>query len=117
MLGMWRELETISLIDSIHIGARIVYSTPIVLTRKSVDKDKEASFFVGDAAGRPTDHAATDRKWAINVGIPFFTPEVQTSSYFPLANLKRPFLQEYFLGLPPVSYKLPGFHVSSLPDR
>lgn len=38
--------------------------------------DKSSSFFVGDAAGRPTDFAGTDRKWALNVGIPFFTPEV-----------------------------------------
>lgn len=41
--------------------------------------DKEASFFVGDAAGRPSDHASTDRKWALNVGIPFWTPEVRSS--------------------------------------
>jgi hypothetical protein len=38
--------------------------------------DKEASFFVGDAAGRAGDFAGTDRKWASNVGIQFFTPEV-----------------------------------------
>lgn len=37
--------------------------------------EEQASFFVGDAAGRVGDHSDTDRKWAINVGIPFFTPE------------------------------------------
>lgn len=38
--------------------------------------DKKAAFFVGDAAGRADDFASTDRKWAINIGIPFHTPEV-----------------------------------------
>lgn len=43
--------------------------------------DKSGSFFVGDAAGRQypggrQDFASTDRKWAINIGVPFFTPEV-----------------------------------------
>jgi bifunctional polynucleotide phosphatase/kinase len=33
------------------------------------------SFFVGDAAGRPGDHSDTDRKWAVNAGLPFFVPE------------------------------------------
>ena len=40
-----------------------------------------SSFYVGDAAGRPArgriakDHNDTDRKWADNLGLPFFTPE------------------------------------------
>ena len=38
--------------------------------------DLAASFFVGDAAGRHGDHASTDRKWALNIGISFWTPEV-----------------------------------------
>ncbi|KAG5455752.1 MAG: hypothetical protein BJ554DRAFT_4722, partial [Olpidium bornovanus] len=45
--------------------------------------DIENSFFVGDAAGRVSgsargskkDFAATDRKWAINIGLAFHTPE------------------------------------------
>ncbi|CAG8789671.1 2778_t:CDS:10, partial [Dentiscutata erythropus] len=45
--------------------------------------DKEISFYVGDAAGRikdwklgaPSDWADTDRKFAENIGINFFTPE------------------------------------------
>ena len=45
----------------------------------SSDLDKESSFFVGDAAGRPDDHACSDRKWALNAGIRFFTPEVGRS--------------------------------------
>ncbi|CDO70582.1 hypothetical protein BN946_scf184636.g15 [Trametes cinnabarina] len=76
--GMWYELERIFAQDGVHI-------------------DLANSFFVGDAAGRPNDHSSTDRKLALNIGIPFYTPE------------------EYFLGLPKAQYILPGFHVSSLP--
>lgn len=78
MPGMWDELERIFAKDGVQI-------------------DNDASFFVGDAAGRTNDFASTDRKWAINIGIPFYTPE------------------EYFLQLPSAPYTLPGFHVSSLP--
>ncbi|KAF8436933.1 polynucleotide kinase 3 phosphatase-domain-containing protein [Boletus edulis BED1] len=78
MPGMWYELERI-------------------FKEHHVDIDKKTTFFVGDAAGRAHDFASTDRKWAMNIGIPFHTPE------------------EYFLALPKAPYKLPGFHVSSLP--
>ena len=43
--------------------------------------DLEASFFVGDAGGRPAtsqvkaDHSCSDRNFAANVGIDFKTPE------------------------------------------
>ncbi|KCV73297.1 hypothetical protein H696_00837 [Fonticula alba] len=37
--------------------------------------DQERSFFVGDAAGRPSDHSAADRLFAANNGLPFFLPE------------------------------------------
>ena len=33
------------------------------------------SFFVGDALGRPQDFADTDRKFAENIGIPWYSPE------------------------------------------
>ncbi|KAH9925332.1 PNK3P-domain-containing protein [Fomitopsis serialis] len=78
MPGMWYELERIFTSDGVVI-------------------DKSSSVFVGDAAGRQGDHASTDRKWALNVELPFYTPE------------------EYFLNLPAAPYTLPGFHVSSLP--
>ena len=42
-----------------------------------VDKDKSSSYYIGDAAGRPNDHASTDRKFALNVGVQFYTPEVR----------------------------------------
>jgi len=45
--------------------------------------EMSSSFYVGDAAGRPAgwkpnapkDHADSDLKFALNLGIPFFTPE------------------------------------------
>ncbi|OJJ02937.1 hypothetical protein ASPVEDRAFT_42469 [Aspergillus versicolor CBS 583.65] len=37
--------------------------------------DTPASIFVGDAAGRPTDHSSVDRGFAANASIPFKTPE------------------------------------------
>lgn len=43
--------------------------------------DKGGSFYCGDAAGRPKiagrnkDFATTDYKFALNVGVSFFTPE------------------------------------------
>jgi len=77
MPGMWFELERIFAQDGITI-------------------DKGTSYFVGDAAGRAGDHASTDRKFALNVGVQFYTPE------------------EYFLKISPAPHTLPGFHVSSL---
>jgi len=78
--GMWYELESI-------------------FKKENTQIDKKLSFFVGDAAGRRGDFAGTDRKWALNLALPFFTPE------------------EYFLGLPSAPYTLEGFHVSKLPSN
>lgn len=54
--------------------------------------DLDQSFYVGDAAGRPADgihpkdFSCSDRKFASNVGIKFYTPE----EYF-LGEAPRPF--------------------------
>ncbi|KAJ7508638.1 polynucleotide kinase 3 phosphatase-domain-containing protein [Mycena galericulata] len=85
MIGMWEELEKSFVVDGVQI-------------------DKASSYFVGDAAGRQypnstkaKDFSSTDRKWALNIGISFLTPE------------------EYFLGKAPhPNFSLKGFHVSSL---
>lgn len=37
--------------------------------------DLSASYYVGDAAGRPRDHSDSDAAFARNVGVRFFTPE------------------------------------------
>jgi bifunctional polynucleotide phosphatase/kinase len=39
------------------------------------DPKRNDTFFCGDAAGRKGDHSDTDRKFAINLGIQFYTPE------------------------------------------
>ncbi|ORX95001.1 polynucleotide kinase 3 phosphatase-domain-containing protein [Clohesyomyces aquaticus] len=49
--------------------------------------DLEASYMVGDAAGRPTDHTDDDRHFSMNVGIRLYTPE------------------EYFLGAEPQAWE------------
>ncbi|KAI0086680.1 PNK3P-domain-containing protein [Irpex rosettiformis] len=77
MPGMWYEIQRL-------------------FEEQGVSIDLDRSFFVGDAAGRKGDHSSSDRKWALNVGIPFSTPE------------------EYFLGLKSAEYTLPGFDVTSL---
>ncbi|KAJ5468617.1 hypothetical protein N7475_006369 [Penicillium sp. IBT 31633x] len=55
-LGMWREF-----LDDYDLDVAGV--------------DLPASFFVGDAAGRPGDHSAVDRGLATNIGMPFKAPE------------------------------------------
>ncbi|GAA5975452.1 hypothetical protein JCM10908_005167 [Rhodotorula pacifica] len=60
-----------------------------------VPVDYEQSFYVGDAAGRQGDHNDTDRKLAINCGLPFFTPE------------------EFFLDRPAMPYTLKGWDPST----
>ncbi|GAA5890202.1 hypothetical protein JCM5296_002848 [Sporobolomyces johnsonii] len=42
---------------------------------EGIEVDYTQSYYVGDAAGRPEDHNDTDRKMAINCGLPFLTPE------------------------------------------
>jgi bifunctional polynucleotide phosphatase/kinase len=51
--------------------------------------------FIGDAAGRANDFSDCDRKFALNIGIRFFTPE------------------ELFLGAAPETYALGGWHPSA----
>jgi len=48
-----------------------------ILKEEGVAVNQEKAFFVGDAAGRIRDHSASDRKFALNVGIQFHTPQVR----------------------------------------
>ncbi|KOX79322.1 Bifunctional polynucleotide phosphatase/kinase [Melipona quadrifasciata] len=82
-IGMWQQLEKKN--DPISI-------------------DKDSSFYVGDAAGRPKDwapgrkkdHSSVDRLLALNLGLKFYTPE------------------EYFLGHKQAQFKLPTFNPKNL---
>jgi hypothetical protein len=78
MPGMWFELERIFAQDGITIGRPLflVLSLGLLSEISSSVQDKKDSYFVGDAAGRADDFASTDRKFALNVGIQFYTPEV-----------------------------------------
>lgn len=62
------------------------------VVRRHVDAgytvDMERSYYVGDMGGRMTDPNDTDRTFALNAGLRFYTPE------------------EYFFSTPPVSFKL-----------
>lgn len=82
MPGMWNEIEKIYLGEGVQIGDSDI-SNDIELCAHGFNSDKAESYFVGDAAGRQytnskADFASTDRKWAQNVGLTFWTPEVRT---------------------------------------
>jgi bifunctional polynucleotide phosphatase/kinase len=84
MTGMWTELEKLYAEDGVRIGE---HPSPLILLLIISRTDKASSFFVGDAAGRHyknstkmIDFAATDRKWALNLDLKFYTPEVTWSS-------------------------------------
>lgn len=62
----------------------------ILQKNQSTKINNNDSFFVGDAAGRPVntilktikDHSSSDRLFAMNIGIKFFTPEEHFKVYF-----------------------------------
>jgi bifunctional polynucleotide phosphatase/kinase len=112
---MWFELERIFAQDGITIGRSLGLCEEYF--RSSSVQDKKDSYFVGDAAGRADDFASTDRKFALNVGIQFYTPEVKV--IYHLYGMENPIFersQEYFLKISPAPYTLPGFHVSSIKE-
>jgi bifunctional polynucleotide phosphatase/kinase len=60
--------------------------------------DLASSLYIGDAAGRPQDHSDSDRVFAQNIGIPFYTPE----DIFPNNQIEIPETQTMFIfvGMP-----------------
>ena len=82
MLGMWNEVERIFREEGIEIGTHSICALSGLLIFTPI-LDKSVSFFVGDAAGRKypggkADFSSTDRKWAENIGLKFYTPEVNS---------------------------------------
>jgi histidinol phosphatase-like enzyme len=103
MPGMWYEIESMFKSSGVDIGSsassscRPVRISPTLhpaVTPPSprrhqplaIPTDKPTSFYVGDSAGRKGDFstAASDRKFALNVGVDFHTPEVGSPSHLPL---------------------------------
>jgi len=78
MLGMLHALKDIYTSENVEMG-KIYHHLgfPVGLMPNNTLEDMTESYFVGDAAGRPGDHSGTDRKWAMNVGLKFYTPEVR----------------------------------------
>jgi len=66
-----------------------------LLEKEGVQINKDASFYVGDMAGRKTDKYDTDLKFAKNIGIKFMTPE------------------EYFLNQSSGDYKIKGYKLDN----
>lgn len=79
-------------------------------------EDLAQSFYVGDAAGRRGDHNVTDRLFAMNNGIKFYTPEVRsTNSHSKCLPMLIQTLQEYFHDTPSVNYEIKTFHPLTIP--
>ncbi|KAH9026819.1 polynucleotide kinase 3 phosphatase-domain-containing protein [Lactarius pseudohatsudake] len=94
MPGMWFELERIFAEEGVTIGQ---FGALLLLTVHSfVSKIRVLLILLVTPPGAPATFASTDRKFALNIGVQFYTPE------------------EYFLKIRPAPHTLPGFHVSSL---
>jgi hypothetical protein len=76
MLGMLYALNDIYASENVEIGTPHYRPASLVTNTNNEFTDMTEACFVGDAAGRPDDHSGTDRKWAINAGLKFYTPEV-----------------------------------------
>ncbi len=81
----WKQEQIHNVISSFNLPFMIVIATDLQdkkpstnmfdLVSKDQDIDKEHSFFVGDALGRPNDFADSDKQFAINIGVNWRSPE------------------------------------------
>lgn len=110
-------LQTLQLPIQVFVStAPGIYRKPVIgmwehLCEKAnggVTIDVSQSFYVGDAAGRPAnwapgkkkkDFSCSDRLFALNIGLQFYTPE------------------EYFLGWKPAQFSLPEFDPRKLDSK
>lgn len=76
--GTFNALEAIYVAAGVKIGEQ--FKRLVGHYAANTHPDREASFFVGDAAGRQrahnSDHSDCDLKYAANISLPFYTPEV-----------------------------------------
>ena len=68
----------------------------------------EYSFYVGDALGRPQDFSNSDKEFANNIGIPYYSPE----SFFPQDNIEFPLSKTMV-----ITVGMPGSGKSSYIDQ
>ena len=80
MPGIWYEIQHAFKEQDVDIG-RLRELWNCSINQLTFVADLATSFFVGGAAGRKGDHSSSDRKWALNIGIPFYTPEVCPHTY------------------------------------
>jgi bifunctional polynucleotide phosphatase/kinase len=81
----WKHEQILNVVKTLNVPIFIVIATdkcdykpnPILFNNlvgnNKINKDK--SFFVGDALGRPSDFSDSDKVFAENIGIPYYSPE------------------------------------------
>jgi len=81
----WKQTQIVNVMEKLNIPLYIVIATsalyykPNKLLFDLFDSDKKinknTSFYIGDALGRKIDFSDSDKMFAINIGLPFFSPE------------------------------------------
>jgi histidinol phosphatase-like enzyme len=74
-IGLYELLHDLYEAKGLEIGTCDPSPRQARIILRFTSEDIENSFYVGDAAGRAGDHNDTDRKFAVNAGLTFYTPE------------------------------------------